>query len=1180
MPLRVTVAGPVAVEVDGTAVDAGALGRLGRLALAYLVCERRRPVPRDELAEVLWGDQLPRSWEQLLRGNASKLRAVLGAAGLDPAVGLSTAFGAYQVRLPPDAVVDVEEAEAALERALAALRAGHGEEAQRAAALTVDVAARGFLPGWSGHWVERRQAELRELHLRALEVLAQAAGARGQWAQAAAAGEEAVTIEPLRESAYQVLMASHAGAGNRGEALRAYERCRRSLVEELGISPSAATEDAYLGLLADEPARPTPDLPPLALPAALAPTPGGFLVGRRSEMERLESALSQAPTGGQAVVVGGEPGIGKTALLAHFARVAHERGARVLYGRCDEELSVAYQPFVDALGHYVAGCPHADLTAHTAHHGAELSRITPELARRLPELPSPPTTTPEADRYRLFEAVSALLTQASAGTIVVLVLDDLHWAASPTLLLLRHLLRARIASVLVLGTYRHTEVGPDHPLTATLADLRREPGVERILLEGLDMEGVSAYVERSTRHGLDTEGVAMARALHARTSGNPFFVGEFLRHLVETGAVYRRTGPWTYYEDSGFGLPEGVREVVARRLGRLSVAANRVLALASVVGSEFDLELLERLDDPGDAPDSTLDALDEAVAARVVTELGSGRYQFAHALVRDTVYSTLTASRRARLHHRVGKGLASLPGDVDRHLPALAHHFAQAATDGGGAAAADFALAAARQAITKVAWEDVLSYVGVGLRALSAGEPSHLERRFDLLLVEAEALMMFPDFKRAKDAILGAAEAARLLGSSHRMARATSLYLFMFGLIDPGGSALGEEALDRLGDSSPALRARVLASLALSAEYRDAGRSEPTTRAALALARESGDREAVYSALVARTTILADTGKARERLALEEELLAMGPPSGPVAGTRWMHSSGRGRAKARLVLGDRAGFESDVDTLERLAMARHSQGGMWMAALWRTASALLDGRFGEVEALAARARGLAANHGLDLWAVQMGKLALEQGRAGDVKSELLRVLTIEPTILTFEPSHHLLVSMLAFIHAETGDHDEALKLVEELADDDFVHVIGRPVTSTAFAYMAEVVASLADIGTATRMYERFVPYSGLAVASGAVAHCPGAVDRYLGQLAATLGRWEEAEAHYQGALDLETGLRSPPLLARTRYWYGRLLVERARPGDDERAHDLLKSALETAELLGMARLTSQASELA
>lgn len=294
MPLRISVAGLMEITVDDVSVDMDRLGRIGRLFWVYLVCERQRPVAKDELAEALWGENdLPRSWEQMLRGNASKLRTILATAGMDPAVALSSAFGAYQVRLPPDAVVDVEKAQSDVEQAIASLSSGNAKDAYQAAAAAVAVASRGFMPGWSGVWVDRRAAELRELHLRALDLLAQAALTSGQWVDAVGAAEEAVALEPFRESAHQILMAAHRGAGNPAEGLRAYERCRRVLAEELGVSPSAATERIYISLLADEPAE-TSDVSRIPLPLALAPGAQSFLVGRKTESDRLRGTLERA----------------------------------------------------------------------------------------------------------------------------------------------------------------------------------------------------------------------------------------------------------------------------------------------------------------------------------------------------------------------------------------------------------------------------------------------------------------------------------------------------------------------------------------------------------------------------------------------------------------------------------------------------------------------------------------------------------------------------------------------------------------------------------------------------------------------------------------------------------------------------------------------------------------------
>jgi DNA-binding SARP family transcriptional activator len=602
VPLRVTLAGRVGVEVDGDVLPLTGLGRVGRLALAYLVCERHRPVSRDELADTLWAEDLPRSWEQMLRGLTSKLRGTLGEAGLDPAQALVTAFGAYQLRLPDDAVVDIEEATADRDAALVALVEENAGRSLELATAAVAVAGRQFVPGAVGIWIERRQAELRELHLSALEVASRAATALGRLADAVAAAEEAIAQEPFRESAYVALIGAHAAGGNRAEALRAYERCRRVLAEELGVNPSSPTEAAYLAVLQDDLAPTDRQAAALPLPAALGPDAGASLWGREAELDRLAQAFKRIETDGrQVVVLGGEAGIGKTALVAAAARQAHADGARVLYGRCDEDLELPYQPFAEALSHFVSHAEARELAAHVDAHGGDLARLAPELIRRLPDVTVRELTDPEADRYRLFDTVASMLADAAERAPGVLILDDLHWATSGTLQLLRHVLRSTAAaSLLVLGTYRHTEVSDG--LADTLADLRREAhGVDRLQLEGLDTHDVAAFMESIPGLARDDDPLTVAEAVRVHTGGNPFFVGELLRHLAETGATYRRQRPWSYYADGDdVGVPQGVQEVVARRLRRLSEMANRAIVWASVIGAEFDLGLLERVGDAGD----------------------------------------------------------------------------------------------------------------------------------------------------------------------------------------------------------------------------------------------------------------------------------------------------------------------------------------------------------------------------------------------------------------------------------------------------------------------------------------------------------------------------------------------------------------------------------------------------
>ncbi|MDQ6725901.1 MAG: AAA family ATPase, partial [Actinomycetota bacterium] len=1149
--------------------------RPGRLALAFLVAERHRPVSRDELGEVVWGDALPRSWEQLVRGLMFKLRRTLAAAGLDPAAALTTAGGTYQLHLPNDALVDVEEVEPALAGAQRALTAGDADQAYGAAVAAAAIASRPFLPEGEGPWFDRHQRELRQLRLRALEAAAEAAEAQGRWPEAVSAAEEAVGEEPFRESAYLRLMAAHASAGNRGEALRAYERCRRQLADELGVSPSPATETAYLALLGDESESPRggdPASGPLPLPPELASPTTGLFVGRRAETSRLAAALARTATEGrQLVLVAGEPGIGKTTLVAHMARAAHVQGARVLYGRCDEDLGIAYQPFVEALSYYVMTCPSGELATHLGTHGGELTRLAPCLRGRVQHLPSPAVAGPEEDRYRLFEVVSGLLTVAAAKSPVVLVLDDLHWAAAPTLLLLRYLLRATAAastSLVVVGTYRHTEIGPDHPLLATLAQLRRETaGVERILLEGLDEEGVAALVDVA---GGPIDGKdALARAVHAHTAGNPFFVGELLRHLVETGGRYRRQGRWSYYEDTeGLGVPDGVREVVARRLARLSPSSNRTLVMAAVVGSEFEVDLLDRVVESSDTG-SALDGVEEAAAAHLVVEVSSGQYRFAHALVRDTIYSGLSATRSARLHRHVGEAIELLPGATQARPGELAHHFAAAATAGGAAKAADYAMAAAQLAFSQAAWEDAVGYLDAGLKALDSAEPPDLERRCDLLLTLAETWARHSNPRKSSDAAALAGEAARTIGSAERLGRAARWYLFAapYTGTDLVASALelGSEALAVLGEAEPALRSLILARLSL-VQRADICTAEANARRALDLARRSGDSEALGVALDSLCQILAGAVDTTERLAIADELMAAAPDDGWDGWRIGPHH----RARAHLRLGDRAGFEADVATAEALSARHrflwHQREGLWP----RVVLALLDGHFEMAEMLAGEARALVSlpQRAEQAFTEHLFRVRFEQGRLAECLVDL-------ETAMSLYPENSSLQAMLAVTLAEAGRLNDALREFDRLAGCGFAS-IPRDLRPVTVFYLAEAAATLDDPARSADVASALLPYSGQIVVA---FHCAGAVDRALAMVATAQGRFEEAARWFDAAIATEAGLRAPPLVARTGVWYARMLLARAGPDDLHRAEALLDASIEIAERLGMAGLTATAQKL-
>ncbi|WP_301337078.1 BTAD domain-containing putative transcriptional regulator [Mycobacterium colombiense] len=462
--------------------------------------------------------------------------------------------------------------------------------------------------------------------------------------------------------------------------------------------------------------------------------PGPF-VGRGRELEGLLSAWQTALAGGvPTVLIAGEPGVGKTRLAGEWSQQAYAQGAVVLYGRCDEDLGAPYQPFAEAL-RSLAPCVGADRLRGL--RGVEaLLALVPGLADVLPDLTSPAHADPDTERYALFDAVVALLEIASKSAPMVLILDDLHWAAKPTLLLLRHLLRfGDHARVQIVGTYRSTDLDRSHPLAAMLADLHRDGTANRLTLSGLDEEDVTAYVAEA---GYDDE--ELAHALASVTGGNPFFLIEALRHVDESGGVWDQST-----------LPQGVREAVSRRLSRLPVETNKALAAAAVVGSRFDLELVEQV-----VGGDLIDAFDEARQAGIVIEEPGGYYRFNHAIVRQSLLAELASVRRMRLHQRIAATLETLPGADDELLAELAHHYFECAWAGNAAKAVFYCRRAADQAMARLAYEGAADLYHQALHALEEIDDELADRdeqTAELLIARCEALLAAGDVASAAGAV-------------------------------------------------------------------------------------------------------------------------------------------------------------------------------------------------------------------------------------------------------------------------------------------------------------------------------------------------------------------------------------------------------------------------------------------
>ena len=591
------------------------------------------------------------------------------------------------------------------------------------------------------------------------------------------------------------------------------------------------------------------------LPRRLGVRPLAGVVGRDADLASIGDALKRVSEEGasEVVLVSGEAGLGKTTLVAEAARRAFDGGACVLFGHCEEDVTAPYELFSEALGHYVNHAPESRLHAHLEQYGSELVRLAPTLASRIPDLPESKATDSDSERYLLFAAVVGLLRQVSEEQPVVLVLDDLQWADRGSLQLLHHMVALQVPMrVLVLATYRDSELSHASALVETLGALRRQSGVSRTELTGLDDTGVISLMEAAGGQTLDDGDVALAHAIYRETDGNPFFVLEVLRHLAETGAiVHDDTGRWVRGDHLDEDLlPDGVREVIGARVVRLGKRAEEILSVAAVVGRDFDLDLVVRAARASD--EEVLEILDAAAAAALVRELDAppGRYSFTHALIQRTVYEDLGPTRRARRHRRVAEALEELcVGRPGLRVGELAHHWFSATQAQDLDKALDYSRQAADAALASLAPGDAMGYYLQALDLLAQVHDPNPVMEMDVRigLGAAQRQMGDPAFAQT---LLDAGRLAADHGDTGRLVRALTAndrgQVISISSVDTDKVGLIERALAQLPDPHSD-RAILLATMCSEAAFgtslehrlalaeqactalREAGGDDPTT---------------------------------------------------------------------------------------------------------------------------------------------------------------------------------------------------------------------------------------------------------------------------------------------------------------------------------------------------------------
>jgi DNA-binding SARP family transcriptional activator/tetratricopeptide (TPR) repeat protein len=1170
---RIQLCGRLSVEIGGEQLAQTLRGRQVPLLLAYLLLNRDRYVGREELIGALWPFQAPRSQDAALRTLLSRLRSALGASALAGREELT-------LTMPEPVWIDLEAAMLEVERAQRTLDRGDARSAWALAQVPLNIAGRGLLPGTQAAWLEPRRRELEDVRLRALEVIGRSGLAMGgtQLASAERAARNLIDAEPYRESGYALLMEVLGLQGNLAEGLRVYDRLRTLLRDELGTTPSAETIAVHERLVRPESpqrapeASRSPGAAPVTLPAELAVSAEAPLVGRTRELSELARQWAiargdlKAERVGRIVVLAGDPGIGKTRLAAELAYSAHQQGACVLAGRAPEEPLVPYQMFIEALRHYLLNARAGDLQQTAREYGSELTRLIPELRRRVPDLPLAPAAEPETDRYRMFEAVVGLLGAISARTPVLLVLDDLQWADRPTLLLLRHLARAPDPSrLLILGAYRTTEAAHEG-FVQTLADLRRERMISQIAVGGLTDRDTSELVRILTG---EAPSRALTRALQDETEGNPLFVSEIARNLAEAGARVSEAGS---AELLRVGLPEGVKQVIARRLARLSPPAAEWLRVASVIGRDFDAELLEHvlsLDE-----EEFLNALDEVLAAGVIVETlpSAGRYAFAHALIRETLYEGMSAPRRARIHRRVGEELEAR-GFNERNLNALAHHFTLAATADEGKKAITYARRAGEQATAVLSHQEAAEHYSRALDVLERYDPDALERRGELLLLLGEALVRAGERGTAWPTFREAAELAERVGDGAALARAaigaSRRYVQQPGVVEPELIALLGRALVATSGERSVTRVRLLARLCGAIYFApDRDRMHALSDEAMELARELRDAEALTYAWAARRRVLWDPAHLGERIEASTEMLTCAREAGAIELELQAHAW---LAVDLLERGDRDAVDAQMEAFAAGAERLRQPLFTWNATLWGAMRALLAGELERAEELSSEA--LAAGGPSEestahqFFAVQLLGIRREQGRIGALEMPARQFAELDPA----RPAWRIALALVLY---ESERHEESQRQVDAIAAGGIDDIVRDGDWLTAIALLAEVCAGLGDVERCAVLYEKLRPYGDRVVVIGLAAGCLGSAEAFLGKLAATLGRGREAAEHFERALAVNQALRAPVCVARTQVDYARALG----PGD--RARKLVQDALRTAARLGLQDVARRARAVA
>jgi DNA-binding SARP family transcriptional activator len=1127
------ILGPLEVlDDEGRRLDLGAPRQ--RAVLAVLVVFVNQVVSVDRLIDELWGETPPSAATASLQAYVSNLRRVLEPQRRPraPAQVVVTEAPGYALRLAADQI-DAVRFERLATDAHRALSAGDALGALHSLDAAIGLWRGGALAEFAYEpFAASAIARLEELRVVAEEDRVESQMTVGDTTRALAALGPLIAAHPLRERLRALKIRVLYRCGRQAEALRAYDEARRLLVDEIGLEPGHDLQVLHQQVLAQDPALddlPAGGPPPRAastpVPAAVVRRARSVFIGREDALARLRGAMDDAAAGQTRIVLlQGEPGIGKTRLAFELAAVAEGRGVSIAWGRChDDEGAPPLWPWMQVLR--ALGVTSATLPPHSR----------PVLAALLPELgpASSDEIAPDAARFRLYDAVREAIEGRLADRAALVILDDVHWADASSLRLLQFLATELCdVRVLVLVTFRDTDRATTAALADAVADLARQPDAERLALTGLS-EGDVADLVRTTTSVSDDEVAAIAGDLHQRTSGNPFFITELVR-LMESEGRLRTAG-------GRVDVPHVIGDVIRKRVNRLPDDTQTVLSVAAVIGRRFELDILAHA--CGLDPERTLEALEAAVIARIVAEDGPSRYRFSHALVSETLHGDLAPARRERLHGRVAEAIeATFDADLAARYHELAHHYANA-TASASAQALDYARRAAEQARDRLAYDEVVVHLRGALGLLDRTKAVTPAVRARLLLELAAAERSAGHLAAGSVVNDQALAVARRTDDPSLRADAALAFgevglwqVRRYGTVDEHVVTVLEDALRRLEPGDSMLRARLLTGLAVALYYSEGERRRSLTlvRDGVSMARRLGDIGLLVSGLVELIVMLDGAPDDSDQLAAASELAALAPGDAP----RETASAVVLRlARIALARGDSTYLARDVHAFARRAeAARQPDDKLWVT--WAlTTLAFLDDRFDEAERLAAEAFALHQRLGIwgaeESFATHMVLIWREQHRMEAVAD------VVKP--LLANSVHPSAAKLLGVFALEMGSPEDIHSLV---ASDPVPR--SRDFTWLADMCITAELASAADLPCRHELYDLLLPFQDRVVTMDATFICMGAVSYYLGLLAASLDRHDEALRHLDRAIELDDAIGARPWSRRARHRRELLLRDHQR----------------------------------